>query len=210
LHSSRPASLADPVHTGITAVLDTDVAATDDEGLLEGLAEIHQAEARLAACKARVLGEIDARGAYASTGAQSAAAWLAHHTHTPTGRAHHEVRVARALRHLPATFAALADGTVLTPREVAALLDPSVVERVVFDGPSRVMDIGHQRLFKGALRRAIQVRDRSCTHKLCDAPIDRCDVDHVEPWDDGGLTTQENGRLLCPFHDHLRQQRPPP
>jgi len=23
----------------------------------------------------------------------------------------------------------------------------------------------------------------------------------------GGLTTQENGRLLCPFHNRLRNQR---
>jgi hypothetical protein len=104
----------------------------------------------------------------------------------------------------------LADGTVLAPGEVAGLLDEAEIERVVFDGPSRVQDIGHQRRFTGALRRAIEVRDRTCTHRYCDRPVDRCDVDHIEPWEAGGMTTQVNGRLLCPFHNHQRQARPPP
>jgi hypothetical protein len=96
----------------------------------------------------------------------------------------------------------------VAPGDVAALLDEAVIERAVFDGPSRVMDIGRQRRFTGALRRAIALRDRECTHRHCDRPADRCDADHIEPWEAGGLTTQRNGRLLCPFHNHLRQRRP--
>lgn len=42
-----------------------------------------------------------------------------------------------------------------------------------------------------------------------DAPASPSDVDHIEPWESGGRTTQENGRLLCPFHNHLRQCRAP-
>ena len=38
----------------------------------------------------------------------------------------------------------------------------------------------------------------------------RSQVDHIQPWALGGLTTQENGRLLCSFHNRLRNQRPPP
>lgn len=55
----------------------------------------------------------------------------------------------------------LADGTVLAPSDVSALLDTAIIERAVFDGPSRVTDIGQQRRFTGALRRAIELRDRT-------------------------------------------------
>ena len=104
----------------------------------------------------------------------------------------------------------LADGTVVAPWDVAALLDECVIERAVFDGPSRVTDIGEQRRFTGALRRAIELRDRTCTHAWCEAPVERCDADHIVPWGADGPTTQGNGRLLCPFHNHLRQRRGPP
>ena len=104
----------------------------------------------------------------------------------------------------------LADGTVLAPSDVTALLDEAVIERVVFDGPSRVIDIGERRFFRAATRRAIEVRDRTCTHPYCDAPAHHCDVDHRRPASDGGSTTQDNGRLACPFHNHQRQRRGPP
>ena len=73
----------------------------------------------------------------------------------------------------------LADGTVVAPSDVSALLDEAVIERVVFDGPDRVMSVGMQRNFTGALRRAIEVRDRTCTHPYCDVRADRSDADHV-------------------------------
>jgi hypothetical protein len=47
-----------------------------------------------------------------------------------------------------------------------------MVERIVFDGPSRVTDVGvRRRLFEGATRRVIEVRDRECFHPLCDEPV---------------------------------------
>jgi hypothetical protein len=106
----------------------------------------------------------------------------------------------------------LAAGQVLTPGEAAALLDEAVVERVVFDGPSRVIDVGQSRLFTGALRRAIQVRDQTCTHDGCHVPAERCEIDHVIPAAVHGPTSQDNGVLRCPFHHHQRHRpaRPPP
>ena len=102
----------------------------------------------------------------------------------------------------------LGDGTVVPPRSLVAHLPDGVVERIVFDGPSRVIDVGEQRTYRGALRRAIQVRDRECTHPLCDAPAQRCQVDHQQRRRDGGPTTQANGRLLCRFHNLDRERRP--
>jgi len=103
----------------------------------------------------------------------------------------------------------LADGTVVTPGSLAPWLDSAWVERAVFDGPSRVTDVGvARRLFSGATRRAIELRDRQCFHPYCDVPAAACDIDHVQPWSDGGLTTQANGRPACSFHNRARQRSP--
>jgi hypothetical protein len=105
----------------------------------------------------------------------------------------------------------LADGTLISPATAADLLDHAVVERIVFDGPSRVLDLGHQRSFVGAARRAVEVRDRHCTHPAgsCDTPADRCQIDHIWRHHDGGPTRPDNGRLLCGPHNRQREQPPP-
>ena len=110
----------------------------------------------------------------------------------------------------------LAEGTVVAPEQVVPLLTDADIERIVFDGASRVIDVGvRRRFFTGALRRAIEVRDRHCQHPSgCDVPAERCDVDHILPRSEGGLTVQDNGRCLCGFHNRLRvgkhYGRPPP
>ena len=379
MHDSRRATVIDGLHDELDRALRGDVHVLTDGELLDGVADLYRAEARLAALKARYVAALDARHAYAAVGAQSAAAWIRHRCSVPDGAARHDVVLARSLRRLPETeakladgdlaeahasaiarhhrnprtteaverdegvlageatrlswplfrrvldywaqradpdgtdadaearharrrvhlsrtfeggwvldglltptdgatldtalrriedelFAAdrqdgnvllrsraqrradalvelarranaaptgarrpaplvtvlvgyetfagriceLADGTVLSPRDVTALLDEAVIERAVFDGPSRVTDISEQRRFTGALRRAIELRDRTCTHAWCDAPTERCDGDHILPWEANGPTTSDNGRLLCPFHNHLRQRRAPP
>ena len=58
-----------------------------------------------------------------------------------------------------------------------------------------------RRFFTGAARRAIEVRDRHCTHPGCYVPTERCQVDHIVPFEAGGPTTVDNGRLLCPYHN---------
>jgi len=104
----------------------------------------------------------------------------------------------------------LANGTVVAPGSLLGLLDEAVIERAVF-GPAPRVEIGNRtRLFSGATRRAIELRDRCCTHPYCDVSVERCQVDHIVEYSKGGLTTQENGRLLCGFHNRLRNTRPPP
>jgi hypothetical protein len=108
----------------------------------------------------------------------------------------------------------LADGTVISPAEVVAYLGEADVERIVFDGPSRVIDVGvRRRFFGGATRRAIEVRDRTCTHPSgCEVAAEDCEIDHIVPWSRGGLTTQANGRCLCAVHNRRRnaEERAPP
>jgi len=105
----------------------------------------------------------------------------------------------------------LSDGRVITPGQLLPVLHLADVERIVFDGPSRVIDVGvRQRLFGGATRRAVEVRDRECTHPSCDVPAERCEIDHLEPYEVGGPTIQANGDCKCRFHHRWRHRRTPP
>jgi hypothetical protein len=53
---------------------------------------------------------------------------------------------------------------ILSPAAAARWLTDAEVERIVFDGTGRALDVGpRRRFFRGALRRAIEVRDRTCS-----------------------------------------------
>jgi Domain of unknown function (DUF222)/HNH endonuclease len=104
----------------------------------------------------------------------------------------------------------LAGGSVLHPGALLPWLDQAYLERAVFQPGGRVEVGATTRLFTGATRRAIEVRDQGCTHPYCDQRLEDCQVDHIVPYAEGGPTTQENGRLLCGFHNRLRSQPPGP
>ncbi|MBI2709477.1 MAG: DUF222 domain-containing protein [Actinobacteria bacterium] len=95
-----------------------------------------------------------------------------------------------------------ARGTVVAPGLISDLLFDAEVERVVFGPGNRPLEVGRRtRFFTGALRRAIQVRDRYCSHPTCTVPADDCEIDHIVSYDEGGETTLDNGRLLCGPHN---------
>jgi hypothetical protein len=107
----------------------------------------------------------------------------------------------------------LADGTVVTAGSLVGWLGQGWVERVVFDGPDRIKNVGvRRRIFTGATRRAVEVRDRECFSEFCDVPAEDCQIDHVQPWAAGGITVDGNGRAACGYHNRWRQRRtkPPP
>jgi hypothetical protein len=119
------------------------------------------------------------------------------------------VTVVVGLETLTGRVCELFNRTPVTPGQVAGLLDKASVERVVFAGRNRVIEVGErERFFRGGLRRAIEVRDRGCRHPGCRLPAEECQVDHVVPYAAHGLTVQENGRLLCAFHNRTRHRRP--
>ncbi len=103
----------------------------------------------------------------------------------------------------------LADGTLIAPATVASMLDQAMIERVVFDGPSRVTDLGRARSFVGAARRAVELAHRHCTGPGCHVPANQCQIDHVWRYSDGGPTTPDNGQTMCGPHNRDRE-RPPP
>jgi hypothetical protein len=110
----------------------------------------------------------------------------------------------------------LAAGTVIAPGAVAELLghDETLIQRVVADGANRLRDISSARGFRGTLRRVLDVLHRRCDHKTCFVPADQCQGDHILAWSEGGLTTQDNGRLGCGPHNRwwytTGQSHPPP
>jgi hypothetical protein len=99
----------------------------------------------------------------------------------------------------------LANNDMVTPGRLLAHLDRAWIERIVFDGPSRVIDVGvRRRLFDGATRRAVEVAGLECFHETCETPAQDCEIDHIQPWSAGGPTTQDNGRPACDFHNRNR------
>jgi len=104
----------------------------------------------------------------------------------------------------------LADGTVVSPGALVPWLTAADIQRAVFTPRNRV-EVGQtSRLFKGATRRAIELRDRYCTHPYCNTPGADCQGDHIIPYRDNGPTTQDNGELRCGFHNRLRNGLDPP
>jgi hypothetical protein len=102
----------------------------------------------------------------------------------------------------------LEDGTVLAPSDLLALLRDADLESVIFDGADTVLSVSKRRTFSGALRRAIEVRDRRCQHTAgCEEPPGHCDVDHIVPYGQGGVTSQFNGRLLCQASNRNPEKR---
>lgn len=105
----------------------------------------------------------------------------------------------------------LDDETVIAPGQLTKGLAEADFERVVCDPRGRVVEVSTKRRFTGALRRAIQVRDRHCQHPSgCDVPAPRCDVDHIVPHSQRGETSYDNGRLACPTHNRHPDKRDPP
>jgi hypothetical protein len=105
----------------------------------------------------------------------------------------------------------LADGSVLAPGTLLPWMDGAWFERIVFRPGKRVECSARARFFTGGTRRAIEIRDHDgCTHEYCEEAAENCQIDHIVPYAQGGETTQENGRVMCPFHNRLRNGREPP
>jgi hypothetical protein len=104
----------------------------------------------------------------------------------------------------------LEQGSVVTPGSLLRWMDSASFERIVFSPGQRIECSVTSRFFTGATRRAIEVRDLECRHEYCDLSAERCQIDHIVPYSEGGLTEQGNGQVLCGFHNRMRYERPPP
>ncbi len=96
----------------------------------------------------------------------------------------------------------LASGKRIAPGLVVPMLSGAQIETFIYGGRKRLIAASHKRFFTGALRRAIEIRDRRCTHPSgCDISAQWCDIDHIVPHADDGPTVFENGRVRCATHN---------
>jgi hypothetical protein len=103
-----------------------------------------------------------------------------------------------------ARLCSLASGVLLSSGDLVPHLDTAMLETVLFADHTTLISVSRQRTFRGAIRRAIQVRDQHCQHPSgCDIPAEQCDIDHIVPYADGGLTSQFSGRIGCDTHNRI-------
>jgi hypothetical protein len=99
----------------------------------------------------------------------------------------------------PATL--LDSGEQLTAQEARLLACDADILPIICNGSSQPLDLGRQqRLFTGALRQALAIRDGGCSFPGCDKPPRDCDAHHLIPWWNHGQTALDNGTLLCRHH----------
>jgi Domain of unknown function (DUF222) len=95
-------------------------------------------------------------------------------------------------------------GEALSPTAVRRLACDAGIIPAVLGGEGQVLDLGRsRRLFTGAVRRALVLRDGGCAFPACDRPARWCDGHHIVPAFDGGPTCVDNGVLVCGFHHRL-------
>ena len=78
--------------------------------------------------------------------------------------------------------------------------------RLVTDPASgTVVDVGRTRYRPPAgLADLVRARDRACVFPTCQTPAERCDIDHLTAWSQGGNTSLDNLTTLCEAHHRLK------
>ena len=100
------------------------------------------------------------------------------------------------------------NGTVITATQGVEQALKGHIRRLVYESPGVILDYGRsKRLFTGALRQAIQARDRTCKHPGCQQPARQCEIDHITEWQHGGTTSHTNAHTRCSYHH--RHHKPP-
>ena len=100
-------------------------------------------------------------------------------------------------------------GEILTAEQARRLACNAQILPAVLGGKGEILDLGRSsRYFRGASRKAMDLRDKECTTRGCHVPAAFCHAHHFRrPWSQGGKTDLEDGKLLCPFH-HGRAHDP--
>ena len=78
---------------------------------------------------------------------------------------------------------------------------------VVLDGRSVPIDVGRsKRLATANQRRALEAVHPTCAIPDCDVPFHRCQIHHIEYWENGGRTDLDNQVPLCTRHHHAAHE----
>ncbi|WP_344218798.1 HNH endonuclease signature motif containing protein, partial [Kribbella sancticallisti] len=93
----------------------------------------------------------------------------------------------------------LVHGDNLSAAAVRRLACDAAILPIVLGSNSQPLDVGtEQRFVTGAMRRALNRRDKGCV--ICKAPPPQCHAHHITHWADGGPTSVENLALFCGSH----------
>ncbi|MGO3857569.1 MAG: DUF222 domain-containing protein [Glutamicibacter arilaitensis] len=102
-------------------------------------------------------------------------------------------------------FAVTSSGILLSPGEARTALCTAGILPVVLNGKSLPLDLGRtQRLFSKAQVRALRTAYRGCSYPECSMPAQRCEADHLDPWEKGGRTDIKSAVLNCLIHHTAR------
>lgn len=98
-------------------------------------------------------------------------------------------------------FSETLDGRPVPPEVIIRDAFRARIRRVVFEGPSVIVDAGQtRRLFGGAQRSLVKLRDRQCRHPFCTVVHWRCEIDHIDEHAHGGSTDIANAAVMCSSH----------
>jgi hypothetical protein len=87
----------------------------------------------------------------------------------------------------------------------AAALKSSTIRRFVTDETGCILDAGRKHYLASDIQKlVIRLRDGYCRFPGCNAPAERCEVDHVVPYDAGGPTDLWDLGPLCKFHHQMK------
>ena len=76
---------------------------------------------------------------------------------------------------------------------------------VTYPASGVVIDVGRTRYRPPAgLADLVRARDRACVFPTCQTPAERCDIDHLTAWSQGGTTSLDNLATLCEAHHRLK------
>lgn len=98
----------------------------------------------------------------------------------------------------------LDNGESVTAQTMRRIACNAGIVPALLGGHSVPIDLGQERrLYTGAARRALVLRDGGCAFPGCDRPPKWCEGHHRIPWHLGGRTDLDNGVLLCGYHHRL-------
>ena len=103
----------------------------------------------------------------------------------------------------PTGVAEIVGGEALPQSVLERLMCTAAVTGVVFDGEGQPIWVGRDhRHATEAQVKAIIARDRHCRGTGCTAGPERCEIHHIVPWQEGGLTDIDKMCLACPMCHH--------
>jgi hypothetical protein len=94
--------------------------------------------------------------------------------------------------------------TPITPQTARRLACDADIIPAILAADGTILDLGRsQRTWSTAQRRAARLRDGGCVFPKCQAPLNQCDLHHLDFYALGGPTDHDNSAHLCHFHHWL-------